>query len=164
MGRIDPPHQRKHSMTDILVISCQHDRARSWQPRRALTSWQLSHYNRPWRKLLAVIIVRWKNRRPPEKRSLQGFLWSKFPALCRRKTGIAPTVTLRWKSSGKRLSVKNCGSSLQKWNGSSMSRKCWAVRNARKTVLPLSLGLKHQIRCWSTASGNVAVAAKMRFL
>ena len=24
-------------MTDILAISCQHDRARSWQPRRALT-------------------------------------------------------------------------------------------------------------------------------
>ncbi len=48
---------------------------------------------------------------------------------------------------GKRLYGKNCGSSLQKWNGSSMSRKCLAVRNARRTALPLLLGLKHQARC-----------------
>lgn len=52
---------------------------------------------------------------------------------------------------GKRLSVKNCGSSLQKWNGSSMSRKFLAVRNVKKTALPLSLGLKHQAPCSSTA-------------
>ena len=44
-------------------------------------------------------------------------------------------------------SGKNCGSSLQKWNGSSMSRKCLAVRNVRKTALPLLLGPKHQARC-----------------
>ena len=62
-----------------------------------------------------------------------------------------PTAMLRWKSSGKRLSVKNCGSSLQKWNGSSMSRKFLAVRNVKKTALPLSLGLKHQAPCSSTA-------------
>ena len=48
---------------------------------------------------------------------------------------------------GKRLSVKNCGSSLQKWNGSSMSRKFLAVRNVRKTALPLSLAPKPQARC-----------------
>ena len=48
---------------------------------------------------------------------------------------------------GKRLSVRNCGLPLQKWNGSSMSRKSLAVQNARKTALPLSLELKHQARC-----------------
>ena len=47
---------------------------------------------------------------------------------------------------GKRLSVRNCGLPLQKWNGSSMSRKSLAVQNARKTALPLSLELKHQAR------------------
>lgn len=48
---------------------------------------------------------------------------------------------------GKRSCGKNCGSSPQKWNGSSMSRKCLAVRNVRKTALPLSLVLKPQARC-----------------
>ncbi len=52
---------------------------------------------------------------------------------------------------GKKLSVKICGSSLRKWNGSSMSRKFLAARNAKKTALPLSLGLKHQVTCSNTA-------------
>ena len=67
------------------------------------------------------------------------------------RTETVPTAIPRWKSSEKRLSVKNCGSSLQKWNGSSMSRKFLAVRNVKKTALPLSLGLKHQAPCSSTA-------------
>ena len=35
----------------------------------------------------------------------------------------------------------------RKWNGSGMSRKFLAVRNVKKTALPLSLGLKHQAPC-----------------
>ena len=107
----------------------------------------LLSWSRLWRRLLAVINVRQRNRRLPEKRSLQGFLWSKFPAPCRRRTGTAPTAMPRWRPSEKRSCGKNCGSSPQKWNGSSISRKCLAVRNVRKTALPLSLGLKHQAHC-----------------
>ena len=107
----------------------------------------LLSWSRLWRRLLAVINVRQRNRRLPEKRSLQGFLWSKFPAPCRRRTGTAPTAMPRGRPSEKRSCGKNCGSSPQKWNGSSISRKCLAVRNVRKTALPLSLGLKHQAHC-----------------
>lgn len=52
---------------------------------------------------------------------------------------------------GKKPSVKNCGSSRQKWNGSSMSRKSLAARNVRKTALLLSLEPKHRVPCSSTA-------------
>ena len=51
----------------------------------------------------------------------------------RWRTGTAHTVIPRWKSSGKRLSARNCGSLAQRWNGSSMSRKCSAARSVRKT-------------------------------
>ena len=78
---------------------------------------------------------------------LAGLPVIEVPCTVRTRTGTAPTAILRWKSSGKRLSVRNCESPLQKWNGSSMSRKSLAVRNARKTALPLSLALKHQARC-----------------
>ena len=44
------------------------------------------------------------------------------------KTKTAHTAIPRWKSSVKKSSVKNCGSSRQKWNGSSMSRKSLAAR------------------------------------
>lgn len=62
-----------------------------------------------------------------------------------------PTAIPRWKSSVKKSSVKNCGSSRQKWNGSSMSRKSLAARNVRKTALLLSLEPKHRVPCSSTA-------------
>ena len=54
----------------------------------------LLSWSRLWRRLLAVINVRQRNRRLPEKRSLQGFLWWKFPAPCRMRTGAAPTAML----------------------------------------------------------------------
>ena len=51
-----------------------------------------------------------------EKTKKDGFpgLWSKSPALCRMKTGTAPTAMLRWRPSGKRSYRKNCGSSPRK--------------------------------------------------
>ena len=69
------------------------------------------------------------------------------PCTVPRRTGTAPTAMPRWRPSGKRSCGKNCRSSPQKWNGSSMSRKCLAARNVRETALPLSLGLKHQAHC-----------------
>ena len=90
-----------------------------------------------------------KAKKPKATREeiLAGLLVIEVPCTVADEDRNCPYCNTLMEVIGKRSYGKNCGSSLQKWNGSSMSRKSLAVRNARKTALPLSLGLKHQARC-----------------